>query len=141
MLCGRFSEALRCYHRSSQAPDSGVANNKANVARVLERIGDARFTCHVSELSPLSKSLAHVSVEVAANATGSERLGLLFQGNVGNTGNFGGNGTPGGSGFPGRMGFVVEVSETPDDPTLETKMAKAEDIIGRYRNTLQVLAK
>ena len=141
VLCGRFSEALRCYHRSSQAPDSGAANNKANVARVLERIGDARFTCHVSESSPLSKPLAHVSVEVAANATGSERLVLLFQGNVGNTGNFGGNGTPGGSGFPGRMGFVVEVSETPDDPTLETKMAKAEDIIGRYRNTLQVLAK
>ena len=76
VLCGRFSEALRCYHRSSQAPDSGAANNKANVARVLERIGDARFTCHVSESSPLSKSLAHVSVEVAANATGSERLVL-----------------------------------------------------------------
>ena len=33
------------------------------------------------------------------------------------------------------------ISETPDDPALETKMAKAEDIIGRYRNTLQVLAK
>lgn len=32
-------------------------------------------------------------------------------------------------------------SEAPNDPALETKMAKAEDIIGRYRNTLQVLAK
>ena len=33
------------------------------------------------------------------------------------------------------------ISETPDDPALGTKLAKAEDIIGRYRNTLQVLAK
>ena len=33
------------------------------------------------------------------------------------------------------------ISETPDDPALETKMTKAEDIIGRYRKTLQVLAK
>ena len=28
----------------------------------------------------------------------------------------------------------------PCDPAFETKMAKAEDIIGRYRNTLHVLA-
>ena len=28
----------------------------------------------------------------------------------------------------------------PYDPAFETKMAKAEDIIGRYRNTLHVLA-
>ena len=40
------------------------------------------------------------------------------------------------------LAFAKQViSETPDDPALETKMAKAEDIIGRYRNTLQVLAK
>ena len=30
---------------------------------------------------------------------------------------------------------------TPYDPAFEKKMAKAEDIIGRYRNTLHVLAK
>ena len=30
---------------------------------------------------------------------------------------------------------------TPYDPVFEKKMAKAEDIIGRYRNTLHVLAK
>ena len=30
---------------------------------------------------------------------------------------------------------------TPYDPAFEEKMAKAEDIIGRYRNTLHVLAK
>jgi len=30
---------------------------------------------------------------------------------------------------------------TPHDPEFEEKMAKAEDIIGRYRNTLHVLAK
>lgn len=29
---------------------------------------------------------------------------------------------------------------TPYDPLFEQKMAKAEDIIGRYRNTLRVLA-
>ena len=133
VLCGRFSEALQCYDRSSQAPDSGAANNRANVARVLERIGNARFILHVDE------SLTRVSVTIVEN-TKSEPLILPFQGNVGNTGNFGW-GTPGGKGFPGRLGFVVEVSETPDDPALKTKMAKAEDIIGRYRNTLQVLAK
>ena len=33
------------------------------------------------------------------------------------------------------------ISETPDDPALETKLAKVKDIIGRYRNTLRVLAK
>ena len=33
------------------------------------------------------------------------------------------------------------ISEAPDDPALQAKMSKAEDIIGRYRNTLQVLAK
>ena len=44
---------------------------------------------------------------------------------------------------PGQAGdFTKQVrSETPDDPALETKLTKAEDIIGRYRNTLQVLAK
>ena len=30
---------------------------------------------------------------------------------------------------------------TPYDPAFEKKMAKAEDIIGRYRNTLHTLAK
>ena len=30
---------------------------------------------------------------------------------------------------------------SPYDPAFEKKMAKAEDIIGRYRNTLHVLAK
>jgi hypothetical protein len=30
---------------------------------------------------------------------------------------------------------------TPYDPAFEKKMAKAEDIVGRYRNTLHVLAK
>ncbi|MFY9753355.1 MAG: AbrB/MazE/SpoVT family DNA-binding domain-containing protein [Candidatus Acidiferrales bacterium] len=30
---------------------------------------------------------------------------------------------------------------TPYDPSFEKKMEKAEDIIGRYRNTLHVLAK
>ena len=30
---------------------------------------------------------------------------------------------------------------TPYDPTFEKKMKKAEDIIGRYRNALHVLAK
>ncbi|MGH6957035.1 MAG: AbrB/MazE/SpoVT family DNA-binding domain-containing protein [Caulobacteraceae bacterium] len=30
---------------------------------------------------------------------------------------------------------------TPYDPTFEEKMVKAEDIIGRYRNTLHVLSK
>ena len=30
---------------------------------------------------------------------------------------------------------------TPYDPVFEKKIAKAEDIIGRYRNTLHVLAK
>jgi putative addiction module antidote len=29
---------------------------------------------------------------------------------------------------------------TPYDPTFEAKMTKAEEIIGRYRNTLRVLA-
>lgn len=30
---------------------------------------------------------------------------------------------------------------TPYDPAFEKKMAKAEDVIGRYRNTLHALAK
>lgn len=42
--------------------------------------------------------------------------------------------------------FLVEEPDggyrlTPYDPAFEKKMAKAEDIIGRYRNTLHVLAK
>ena len=42
--------------------------------------------------------------------------------------------------------YLMETPEggyrlTPFDPTFERKMAKAEDIIGRYRNTLHVLAK
>jgi putative addiction module antidote len=46
-------------------------------------------------------------------------------------------------------GEKLYLSETPDgsyrlspyDPTFEEKMTKAEDIIGRYRKTLHVLAK
>ncbi len=46
-------------------------------------------------------------------------------------------------------GEPLYLVETPDggyrlvpyDPTFEAKMAKAEDIISRYRNTLHVLAK
>ncbi len=42
--------------------------------------------------------------------------------------------------------FLVEGPDgsyqlTPYDPGFERKMAKADDIIGRYRNTLHVLAK
>ncbi|MBC8167875.1 MAG: AbrB family transcriptional regulator [Bryobacteraceae bacterium] len=42
--------------------------------------------------------------------------------------------------------FLIEAPDggyrlTPFDPAFEKKMAKAEDIIGRYRNTLRVLAK
>jgi len=42
--------------------------------------------------------------------------------------------------------FLIEASQggyllTPYDPGFEEKMAKADDIISRYRNTLHVLAK
>lgn len=42
--------------------------------------------------------------------------------------------------------FLIEAPDgayqlTPYDPAFERKMAKAEDIIRRYRNTLHVLAK
>ena len=42
--------------------------------------------------------------------------------------------------------FLIEGADgayqlTPYDPAFEKKMAKAEDIIGRYRNTLHKLAK
>ena len=46
----------------------------------------------------------------------------------------------------GKPLFLIEAPDasyrlTPYDPTFEKKMAKAEDIINRYRNTLHVLAK
>jgi len=42
--------------------------------------------------------------------------------------------------------FLIEVAEggyrlTPYDPAFEKKMKKAEEIMGRYRNTLRALAK
>ena len=42
--------------------------------------------------------------------------------------------------------FLIEASDgayqlTPYDPAFERKMTKAEEIIGRYRNTLHTLAK
>ncbi len=42
--------------------------------------------------------------------------------------------------------FLIEAPDggyrlTPYDPGFEERMAKADDIIGRYRNTLHVLAK
>ena len=42
--------------------------------------------------------------------------------------------------------FLIEAPDgsyqlTPYDPAFERKLAKAEDIIGRYRNALRVLAK
>jgi putative addiction module antidote len=42
--------------------------------------------------------------------------------------------------------FLIEAPDgayqlTPYDPAFEKKMGKAEDIIGRYRNTLHALAK
>ena len=42
--------------------------------------------------------------------------------------------------------FLIEGADgsyrlTPYDPSFEDKMRKAEDVIGRYRNTLHVLAK
>ena len=42
--------------------------------------------------------------------------------------------------------FLIEAPDggyhlTPYDPAFEKKMAKADDIIGRYRNTLHVLSK
>ena len=48
-----------------------------------------------------------------------------------------------------RDGAALYLTEAPDggyrlvpfDPTFEKKMKKAEDIIGRYRNALHVLAK
>lgn len=46
----------------------------------------------------------------------------------------------------GELLFLIEAPEggyrlTPYDPAFEKKMAKADDIISRYRNTLHVLAK
>jgi putative addiction module antidote len=46
----------------------------------------------------------------------------------------------------GQLLFLIEVPDgayrlTPYDPAFEEKMAKAEDIINRYRNALHVLAK
>ena len=46
----------------------------------------------------------------------------------------------------GKPLYLIEAPEdsyrlTPYDPGFEKKMAKAEDIIGRYRNTLRRLAK
>lgn len=46
----------------------------------------------------------------------------------------------------GERVFLIEAPEggyrlTPYDPQFEKKMAKADDIISRYRNTLHVLAK
>ena len=46
----------------------------------------------------------------------------------------------------GELLFLIEAADgsyrlTPYDPAFEKKMAKAEDIIGRYRNALHVLAK
>jgi putative addiction module antidote len=46
----------------------------------------------------------------------------------------------------GQALFLVEAPDggyrlTPYDPDFEAKMSKAEDIIGRYRNTLHALAK
>ena len=46
----------------------------------------------------------------------------------------------------GERVFLIEAADgdyrlTPYDPEFEKKMAKAEDIIGRYRNTLHALAK
>ncbi|MEP7364054.1 MAG: AbrB/MazE/SpoVT family DNA-binding domain-containing protein [Acidobacteriota bacterium] len=42
--------------------------------------------------------------------------------------------------------FLIETADgsyrlTPYDPSFEQKMTKAEEIIGRYRNTLHVLSK
>ena len=45
----------------------------------------------------------------------------------------------------GQQLFLIEAPDgyrlTPYDPSFEKKMAKAEDIIGRYRNTLHELSK
>jgi len=46
----------------------------------------------------------------------------------------------------GERVFLIESGDgdyrlTPYDPAFEKKMAKAEEIIGRYRNTLRVLSK
>ena len=46
----------------------------------------------------------------------------------------------------GQALFLIEAADggyqlTPFDPGFEKKMAKADDIISRYRNTLHVLAK
>jgi len=45
----------------------------------------------------------------------------------------------------GKLLFLIEAPDgsyrlTPYDPVFEQKMAKTEDIIGRYRNTLHILA-
>ena len=139
-LCGRFSEALHCYNKSSSISESG-AGNKANAAVLLGRIGDARYTCHVDEPATYGGPLVRVSVTLVDSKIEPEPFNPLFQGNVGNTGNCGGIGVPGGKGFPGGAGFHVALSGSSTGPTIETKMDKAENIIGRYRNTLQILAK
>ena len=46
----------------------------------------------------------------------------------------------------GEQVFLIEAGDgdyrlTPYDPAFEKKMAKAEQIMGRYRNTLQALSK
>ena len=137
---GRFAEALQCYDKSPRISDAG-AGNRANTELLLERLGNARLTCRVDEPAITGNSLVRISVIVVDGIMKTPNYSPLFQGRVGNTGNRGANGAGGGRGYSGGPGFYVKLSGSSNDPSAETKMAKADDIIGRYHNTLQILAK
>ena len=117
VVAGRFDEALQCYRESELkgTDSSGVSKNRRALEKVIDIIGDRKYTTKKSKLGEVvdiidsreyttkkPKGPNCVSVRITGYDGKIEYMG--FQGRVGNTGNF-----PSGKGFPGGEGFVIIV--------------------------------
>ena len=107
-LCGRFSEAHHCYSKSSSISESG-AGNKANAAVLIERIGDARYTCHVDEPATNGGPLVRVSVTLVDSIIEPEPFSPLFQGQRGKHWKLRWDWSPWRKRVPGRGGFPCRI--------------------------------
>ena len=103
VVLGRFDEALRCYRELELkgTDSSGVSQNRRTLEKVIDIIGDRKYTTKESEAHD-HLPVHCLSVQIAGYDGKIESV--LFQGRVGNTGNF-----PRGEGFPGGEGFVIIV--------------------------------
>ena len=117
VVMGCFAEALRCYREFENKGryNNLVADNRRELERVIDEIGDSKYECHWRKRGRDGRYLKYgtpgiLSIEFYTYTYNRPKVKYYFQGSVGNTGNFGGNRLSRGKGYLQKPGFGVKIN-------------------------------